>query len=69
VHPGFKLTIDLDAQTVATPDGALRYRFDVEPFRKHRLLNGLDDIGLTLQNADAIREFEARHFHEQPWLL
>jgi 3-isopropylmalate/(R)-2-methylmalate dehydratase small subunit len=68
VHPGFQLTIDLEQQTVATPDGALRYRFDVEGFRKHRLLNGLDDIGLTLQHADAIREFEARHFREQPWL-
>jgi 3-isopropylmalate/(R)-2-methylmalate dehydratase small subunit len=40
----------------------------VEPFRKHCLLNGLDDIGLTLQHADEIRSFEAKHLAEQPWL-
>jgi len=66
--PGFKLAIDLDRQTVATPDGAMAFRFDVEPFRKHCLLNGLDDIGLTLQHADAIRAFEAKRLAEQPWL-
>jgi 3-isopropylmalate/(R)-2-methylmalate dehydratase small subunit len=66
--PGFKLAIDLDRQTVATPDGAMAFRFDVEPFRKHCLLNGLDDIGLTLRHADAIRAFEAKRLAEQPWL-
>ena len=68
-HPGFRLSVDLEAQTVGTPDGSLTYAFDVEPFRKHCLLNGLDDIGLTLQHADTIREFEARRRAEQPWLF
>jgi 3-isopropylmalate/(R)-2-methylmalate dehydratase small subunit len=66
--PGFRLTIDLERQTVASTDGALTFGFDVEPFRKHCLLNGLDDIGLTLQHADAIRAFEAKRLAEQPWL-
>ena len=47
---------------------AMVFAFDVEPFRKHCLLNGLDDIGLTLQHADEIRAFEAKHLAEQPWL-
>jgi len=68
VHPGFSLTIDLDAQSVATPDGAMRWHFDIDQFRKHCLLNGLDDIGLTLQHADEIRAFESRRHQEQPWL-
>ena len=66
--PGFRLTIDLERQTVATVDGATVFAFEVEPFRKHCLLNGLDDIGLTLQHADEIRSFEAQHLAEQPWL-
>jgi 3-isopropylmalate/(R)-2-methylmalate dehydratase small subunit len=66
--PGFRLTIDLERQTVATPDGALVYPFDVDPFRRHCLLNGLDDIGLTLAHADEIRAFEAKRLAEQPWL-
>ena len=66
--PGFRLTVDLERQTVATPDGAMAFPFDVEPFRKHCLLNGLDDIGLTLQHADAIRAFEAKRLAECPWL-
>jgi 3-isopropylmalate/(R)-2-methylmalate dehydratase small subunit len=67
--PGFRLTIDLEQQTVATTDGSVVFGFEVEPFRKHCLLNGLDDIGLTLQHADAIRLFEAKHKTEQPWLF
>ena len=67
--PGFKLTVDLERQTVATPDGSIAFRFEVEAFRKHCLLNGLDDIGLTLQHADAIRAFEAKRLAEQPWLV
>jgi len=67
--PGFRLAIDLEQQTVATIDGAMAFGFEVEPFRKHCLLNGLDDIGLTLQHADAIRAFEAKHKTEQPWLF
>jgi 3-isopropylmalate/(R)-2-methylmalate dehydratase small subunit len=66
--PGFRLTIDLERQTIATPDGALMLGFDVDPFRKHCLLNGYDDIGLTLQHADEIRAFETRRLTEQPWL-
>ena len=66
--PGFTLTIDLERQSVASADGSLAFGFEVEPFRKHCLLHGLDDIGLTLQHADAIRAFEARRLVEQPWL-
>jgi 3-isopropylmalate/(R)-2-methylmalate dehydratase small subunit len=66
--PGFALTIDLERQSVASADGALTFDFDIDPFRKHCLLNGLDDIGLTLQHADAIRAFEAKRHAEQPWL-
>jgi 3-isopropylmalate/(R)-2-methylmalate dehydratase small subunit len=66
--PGFRLVVDLGRQTVATTDGSVVVPFDVDPFRKHCLLNGLDDIGLTLQHADAIREFEAKRLSEQPWL-
>jgi 3-isopropylmalate/(R)-2-methylmalate dehydratase small subunit len=66
--PGFKLTIDLERQIVSTVDGSLVFAFDVEPFRKHCLLNGLDDIGLTLQHAEAIRAFETKRLTEQPWL-
>ncbi len=67
--PGFKLVVDLDRQLVSTPDGSLAFAFEVEPYRKHRLLNGLDDIGLTLQHAEAIRDFETKRLPEQPWLI
>ena len=66
--PGYQLTIDLERQRVATADGSLVYDFTVDPFRKQCLLNGWDDIGLTLRHADEIRAFEARHLAEQPWL-
>jgi 3-isopropylmalate/(R)-2-methylmalate dehydratase small subunit len=66
--PGFKLSIDLEHQTVSTIDGTTVWVFEVEPFRKHCLLNGLDEIGLTLQHADEIRSFEAKHLAQQPWL-
>jgi 3-isopropylmalate/(R)-2-methylmalate dehydratase small subunit len=66
--PGFRLTIDLERQQVASEDGALAFEFEVEPFRKHCLLNGLDDIGLTLQHAEAIRAFEANRLADEPWL-
>ena len=68
VFPGFRLTIDLEARTIATPDGGLVFPFEVDEFRRHCLLNGFDDIGLTLQHADAIRTYEARHLASQPWL-
>jgi 3-isopropylmalate/(R)-2-methylmalate dehydratase small subunit len=67
-QPGYRLLIDLESQMVKRPDG-LSLRFEVDPFRKHCLLNGLDDIGLTLRHADQIREFEARRRIEQPWLF
>ena len=67
--PGFKLTIDLERQTVATTDGGTVFAFDVDAFRKHCLLNGLDDIALTLNHADEIRAFEAKRKAEQPWLF
>ena len=65
---GYQLTIDLAAQTVTRPDGKV-YHFEVDAFRKHCLLNGLDDIGLTLQDGDAIAAFEAKHRASQPWLF
>jgi 3-isopropylmalate/(R)-2-methylmalate dehydratase small subunit len=65
--PGYRLTIDLERQSITAPDGTV-YRFEVEAFRKHCLLNGLDDIGLTLQHVGEIREFEAKYRAEQPWL-
>jgi 3-isopropylmalate/(R)-2-methylmalate dehydratase small subunit len=67
--PGFKLTIDLERQIVGTTDGGTIFPFDVDAFRKHCLLNGLDDIGLTLTHADEIRAFEAKRKAEQPWLF
>ena len=65
---GYALAIDLQAQTVTRPDGT-RHHSAVDAFRKHCLLHGLDDIGLTLQHADAIRAFEARHRAAQPWVF
>ena len=67
--PGFRLTIDLDRQTVATTDGATVFGFEIDPFRKHCLINGLDDIGLTLTHADEIRACEAKRLAAQPWLI
>ncbi len=67
-HEGYQLDIDLAAQTVTTPVGQ-SYHFDVDPFRKHCLLNGLDDIGLTMQQQDKIKSFEAKHRQAQPWLF
>ena len=66
--PGFALTIDLEHQVVRTANHAITQHFDVEPFRKHCLLNGLDDIGLTHGHADEIRLYETKHLGEQPWL-
>jgi 3-isopropylmalate/(R)-2-methylmalate dehydratase small subunit len=68
VFPGFKLVVDLERQLVETPHGSLSHHFEIDPFRKHCLQNGLDDIGLTLTHADAIRAFEAKRLAEQPWL-
>ena len=65
---GYKLNIDLAAQTITTPSGKA-YKFEVDAFRKHCLLNGLDDIGLTMQHQDKIKAFEAKHKVAQPWLF
>jgi 3-isopropylmalate/(R)-2-methylmalate dehydratase small subunit len=64
---GYQLTIDLAAQVVVKPDGAT-LPFEVETFRKYCLVNGLDDIGLTLRHADKIRAFEAERLARLPWL-
>ena len=61
------LTVDLESQTISRPDGQ-KIAFDVEPFRKHCLLNGLDDIGLTLQKQSKIDSFESQRKLSQPWL-
>jgi 3-isopropylmalate/(R)-2-methylmalate dehydratase small subunit len=67
--PGFRLVIDLAQQTVATPDGSKVFRFQIDEFRKYCLLNGLDEIGLTMRQADKIRAYEERRRAEQPWLF
>jgi 3-isopropylmalate/(R)-2-methylmalate dehydratase small subunit len=65
---GYQLTVDLERQVVVTPSGQ-EFAFEVDNFRKHCLLNGLDDIGLTLQHADEIKAYEARRRQESPWLF
>ena len=65
---GYKLKIDLEQQTISTPDGTV-YKFEVEVFRKHCLLNGLVDIGLTLQHVEEIKAFESKYRAAQPWLF
>ena len=66
--PGYRLTIDLPRQRVIKPDGD-ELPFEVDGFRKECLVNGWDDIGLTLRHADTIRTFEAQRRFEQPWLF
>jgi len=65
---GFQLTVDLEKQVVRTTDGSAEYPFEVAAFRKYCLLNGFDDIGLTLRHADKIRQYEAERIAKQPWL-
>ncbi len=64
---GYCLTVDLEAQSVNTPD-EISFGFEVDTFRKHCLVNGLDEIGLTLQKADKIKQFEQQRREQQPWL-
>lgn len=66
--PGYRLTVDLENQVVTDEGGQVRYPFAIDPFRRYCLLNGLDDIGLTLRHAGEIREFEQRRMQDQPWL-
>ena len=65
--PGFKLLINLENQSVETVDGSQSMQFDVDPFRKYCMVNGLDEIGLTLRQADKIRAFEDRRKTQFPW--
>ena len=66
-QPGAQIAVDLESQTVTGPDGAA-YRFDIDPNHKERLLKGLDDIDLVMQNIKEIEAFEQRHQKELPWL-
>jgi 3-isopropylmalate/(R)-2-methylmalate dehydratase small subunit len=65
---GYRLVIDLDSQTVTTPDGE-SFGFEIDPERKHRLVNGLDDIGLSLRFTEKIKAYEDRRKQEAPWLF
>lgn len=67
-NEGYQLTVDLPAQHISTPDGQT-LAFEVDPFRKECLIKGLDDIGLTLQHADAIRAYENGRRQQAPWLF
>lgn len=65
---GYRMTVDLHAQHIRLPDGRL-LDFDIDPFRRQCLLEGLDDIALTLRRADDIRQYEARRRQQEPWLF
>lgn len=67
-NPGYKLTVDLENQVIEKPDGS-SIEFEVDSFRKHCLLNGLDDIGITLQDADDIKSYEDKRRQSAPWLF
>ena len=67
-NEGYELSVDLDACTVTSPSGNV-FSFELDEFRRHCLLNGLDDIELTLQNADDIKAFEAKASKQSPWLF
>lgn len=66
-NPGYELNIDLDKQEVTSPSGDV-YKFEIDSFRKYCLLNGLDDIGLTLREADKIKAYEQKRLAKKPWL-
>jgi len=65
---GFQLTIDLEKQTVRTTDGSVEFPFEVAAFRKYCMINGFDDIALTLRHKEDIQRFEAERLLKQPWL-
>ena len=67
--PGFRLVVDLEKQSVSPVDASFAMHFQIDPFRKYCLLNGLDEIGLTLRHADKIRAYESRRSAELPWLF
>jgi 3-isopropylmalate/(R)-2-methylmalate dehydratase small subunit len=65
--PGFRLIVDLQSQLVSTANNEISFRFEIDPFRKYCLLNGLDEIGLTLRHSDKIAAFEAQRKAQHPW--
>ncbi|TGN41583.1 3-isopropylmalate dehydratase small subunit [Marinobacter confluentis] len=67
-HPGYELSVDLEANSVTTPSGQV-FSFETDHFRRHCLLNGLDDIGVTLEDSDAIRSYEESRRKTAPWLF
>ena len=67
-NEGYQLDVNLADQTITKPDGSV-INFDIDEFRKHRLLNGLDDIGLTLQHVEDIKAYEQKRSAEAPWLF
>ncbi len=67
-QPGYQLTVDLQAELITMPNGET-IEFDIDPFKKHCLLNGLDDIGLTLQHTDEIQSYEQNRQKQSPWLF
>ena len=67
-EPGYMLEVDLESQSIVTPDG-MQYSFELEGFKKHCLINGLDEIDLTLRHKKEISEFEASHKQKMPWLF
>jgi 3-isopropylmalate/(R)-2-methylmalate dehydratase small subunit len=67
-QPGYQLTVDLEENSLTLADGK-KFSYDVDPFRKHCLINGLDDIGLTLEKVDQIKAYEERRSQETPWLF
>jgi len=67
-HEGYSITVDLEAQEVRTPNETI-FKFEVDPFRKHCLLNGFDDIGLTLQDAEVIKDYEQKTKQSRPWVF
>lgn len=67
-NEGYELTADLERQIVIDPSGN-EYAFEIDAFRKHCLLNGLDDIGLTLQQSDAIKDYENKMMQQTPWIF
>jgi len=68
VNEGYQLDVNLENQTIIKPDGDV-IEFEIDEFRKHRLLNGLDDIGLTLQHVDDIKAYEEKRKQQAPWLF
>ena len=64
----YEITVDLESQTIATPADGRTLRFEFDPLRRHMLMKGLDAVGLTLESAEDIKEFEQAYLQAQPWL-